>query len=77
MNDHTEIGRQNGFAFLERLTHLILHKRKIIGNPEWIAKNNPKVINFVHPDKLKVGICQAHVFYFYAHTHTHTNNIIQ
>lgn len=52
--DYTEVGKQNGFSFLERLTHLILHKRKIVGNPEWIAKNNPKVINFVQPEKLKV-----------------------
>ena len=55
MSDHTEIGKQNGFSFLERLTSLILHKRKIAGNPDWIAKNNPKVINFIHPNELKVS----------------------
>lgn len=56
MNDHTLVGQENGFSFLERVAHLIMHKRKIVGDSEWIRKNNPKVINFVHPKQLKVLI---------------------
>lgn len=55
MDDHTQIGRENGFSFLERVANLIMHERRIVGHSEWIAKNNPKVINFLQPDKLKVS----------------------
>ena len=55
MTDHTQIGRENGFSFLERVANLIMHERRIVGHSQWIADNNPKVINFVQPDKLKVS----------------------